>query len=423
MSAFKVLTKDGMQRLILSLLIICSLALSLVQAQPLSYFLEKGLVNSPLLKAYQNQISSATLDSMKVNASQQPQIGANAQLLYAPVWKNFGYDEAISNGGNYMATVGASQFILNHKSLNNKFENIDLQRRSVLNTSRISTQELKRTITNQYLLSFADFSSLSFNKSFNKLIEEEKNILIQLIEGGIYKQTDYLSLLIEAQSLEILIQQLSDQYKTDIRVLNQLCGLNDTSTYNLVLPYLEQFDHNDLSTSPLFMQFKIDSLKIVNEKSAVDISYHPKLNWFADAGFVSSVPYYLQRHLGYSAGLNFSVPIYDGKQRKIDYQKLALDENTRSNYAYFFKNQYQQQIEQLKSKLKSNKDIVDRYKRQLESSEELNRLAKALLNKGNISITEFINAMRNYININNNLNQAQIQSLQIINEINYLMQK
>ena len=74
----------------------------------------------------------------------------------------------------------------------------------------ISVAELKRIITEQYLASYADFNELTFNKSFLDLGYKENEIIGKFVSQGLCKQTDYLSLQIETQSQEILVNQLEE---------------------------------------------------------------------------------------------------------------------------------------------------------------------------------------------------------------------
>jgi outer membrane protein TolC len=409
-------------RNIISLLIFVILP-SINNAQDLDFYLKQGLANSPLLRDYKNQINAAGLDSLLVKSLQLPQADLNGQLMVAPVYNHFGYDEAITNGGNYLGVVAVAQPIFNRKILNNKYEGISIQKRSLANTSKISSNELKRVITNQYLTAFSDLTDLQFNNDFLKLIQSEQETIQQLVAHGIYKQTDYLSLRIEAQSQEIIIVQLSSQYEKDLRLLNQVCGLNDTIGHNLNLPLIIKVEWPKPFLSPLFIQYKIDSLRISNEKIAVGNRYRPKLNWFADAGFNSSKFLGIYQHFGYSAGINLSVPIYDGHQQKLEYEKINISEDSRAHYETFFKNQYLSQVQQLNNELSVSKDITSKFKKQLVTAEELLTLSKNQLNNGNIAITEFINALKNYNSINRDLNQSQVKTLIILNELNYLMQQ
>jgi outer membrane protein TolC len=392
------------------------------QTQTLDYYLKQGLQNSPLLKDYQNQINTLILDSSLIRATKKPQVDARAQLLFAPSFRLWGYDEAITNGGNYTSVIEASQSFFIRKALKNKYESLNIQKNSISNTSKISRNELKRLITNQYVSAYADYNDLQFNKTFLQLMNDEEYVIKKLVENAIYKQTDYLSLLIEKQTQEILVKQLTAKYIKDILTLNQLCGSNDTSFVALSLPSIEYLKPVDLSKSPLLMQYKIDSLAIVNQRSAIDAQYQPKLNWFADAGLNTS-PIETFKHFGFSAGVNFIVPIYDGRQKRLQYQKFTFSENTRSNYETFFKNQYNQQIRQLDMDLTAAQEITAQLDKQLTTANELIILAKAQLNNGNMQIADFINALKNYHKINRDLNQSRINTLQIINELNYLRQQ
>ena len=138
---------------------------------------------------------------------------------------------------------------------------------------------------------------------------------------------------------------------------------------------------------------------------------------------MSSTPQNFYQHLGFSAGINFSIPIYDGHQRKYETQKLDIQEDSRSSYQRFFITQYDQQMKQLTDELTSIRQLEQQLKKQTNSSTELITLAKSQLNMGNMPITEFINAVKNYLGINHALNQTQIREFQIINEMNYLLQK
>jgi outer membrane protein TolC len=403
------------------LLIFFALLPSINEAQDLDFYLKQGLANSPLLKDYQNQINASDLDSLLVKAAQLPQANLNGQIMVAPYSNNYGYDVNITNGGNYSGVVAVSQQFLNHKILANKYEGISIQRNSLANSSKISSNDLKRVITNQYLTAFSDLNDLKFNNDFLKILQSQQEIIQQLVSGGIYKQTDYLSLRIELQSLEILIQQLNSQFEKDLRLLNQVCGLNDSVVYNLSVPLIEKVELPNPMLSPLFMQYKIDSFKISNQKIAIENNYRPKLNWFADAGFNSSTFPGVYQHFGFSAGINLSIPIYDGHQRKLQIGKLSISEDSRGHYETFFKNQYSSQVQELNNELSVSKNITSKLEKQLATAKELLTLSKNQLNVGNIGVTEFINAFKSYKSINHDLNQSQVKTLFILNEMNYLM--
>jgi outer membrane protein TolC len=403
------------------LLFFCISALALSQSRTLDYYLQEGIKNSPLLKDYYNQANSILLDSLIIRASKMPQVEAKSQLLYSPVLTNFGYDEVVTDGGNYQAVVSVSQNILNKREISNKFQAIDIQKQGTYNSTKLSVAEIKKIITEQYLIACADYNDLSFNKSFLELYYKEKKITYQFVLNGLCKQTDYLSLQVETQSLEILVNQLKNQYETDLRLLNQLSGLNDTGYYDLNLPALEITGMAEITKSPLFMQYKIDSLRIVNDIAGIDMRYLPKINWFADAGFLTATPFNFYRHFGLSAGINLSIPVYDGNQKEKEKQKLKLTENTRSSYLNNFTTRYYQQIQQLNSELKSLKNLEVQLQNQLATTELLVNALRQQLESGVIQMTEYINAVKNYRSVNKTLSNNRIRILEVTNEINFLL--
>ena len=409
------------RRFILIFILSCITAVAQNQSRNLEFYLKEALQNSPLLNDFRNQINSAIADSLLIKAAKMPLVEAKSQLQYSPVYHNFGYDEVITDGGNYMAVMGVSQSIFNKKEVNNKYRSIDLQRQNIDNSARLSSFELNKIITDQYLTTFSVYSDLIFNKTFLDLFREQNDIVSRFVKNGVCKQTDYLSLQIETQAQEILINQLSGQFRKEQMILNKLCGLNDTSRIDLEEPHLTIKGTADISKAPNYIQYKIDSIRIENERSAIDIRYKPKINWFADAGILTSDPWNFYRHLGYSAGLSLSIPVYDGKQKIIEKQKLEYNENSRRVYQDNYRNQYYQQVQQLEEELRSLNETSDRIKKQLDTSDQLVKALKDQLEAGIIMMTDYINAIRNFKSINRNLILINIQKLQIINEMNFLL--
>lgn len=391
------------------------------QTRNLEFYLKEGIHNNPLLNDYRNQINSAIADSLIIGAAKKPFLEAKSQLLYSPSYHNFGYDEVITNGGNYTAVVGVTQNIFNKKEIMNKYNTVNIKKQLVNNSSMISTDELNKLITEQYLTAFSGYSDLIFNKTFLELSKRENEIVKQFVKNGVYKQTDYLALLVETQSQEILVRQLESQYRKDLSSLNELCGLNDSSWCELVKPELKINGTPDISKFPAFLQYKIDSVRIENEKAAIDIRYRPKFSWFADAGFLTSNPWNFYSHFGYSAGISLNVPVYDGKQRSIEKQKLEIDQDTRKTYENNYQKLYFQQIRQLTNELKALNEMQSRLDDQLNTADQLVKALKEQLEAGIIQMTEYINAIKNYKTIYRNVNLMNVQKLQVVNELNFLL--
>ncbi len=393
--------------------------LSSAQQQQLNYYIDQSLINSPLLKDYHNQVQSIKMDSLLIRAGYKPQVNANSNNSYAPVIKGFGYDYAVTNGANFSTLIGVNQTIPNRKSLSAQFENLQLQGLGISNTSKISEQDLKRTVATQYITTYGDQEQLEFAKQVRDLLTKEEVILKKLTAGNVYRQVDYLAFLVTLQQQEFAVKQLSLELMNNYAILNYLCGINDTSVLLLETPAVEMVKLPGEAYSVFFKQFVIDSLKLLNNKALIDASYRPKFNLFADAGFISSFAYHAYKNFGTSFGVSASVPIYDGRQKKMKYNKIALEEKSRAGYQSFFTKQYQQQVAQLTQQLHATESLISDISNQLKFTESLVTVNGKLLETGEVKMADYILALNTYLNAKNLVTQNRISRLQIINQLNY----
>jgi outer membrane protein TolC len=392
---------------------------SFAQVTTLNFFIDQGLIHSPVLKDINNQVNSNTFDSLLIKAGQKPQINFNGLLYYAPVINGIGYSEVITNISNISSQASVTQRIFNRKTIEALYSKSAIQNQSLRVSYKISENDLRKAITLQYLSACSISNDLTFNKELLKSSREEERLLVQLVEKGLYRQVDYSSFLVELKGQELLLNDLVIQYQKEVSALNILCGLPETTYEQLILPDIKLNSTGNLSNSPFLTRFLVDSLKIQNEKLLIDRNYKPSVNWFSDAGVVNNIPREISKNIGFSVGLDLSVPIYDGQQRKLKYEKLKIAENSRTNYAGFFKQQFSQQLQQLYKELKMTEEIIPQINQQLVMEESVIKQQKSLINTGNISITDYVTTLKNYITIKRSITQYQLKTLQIITEINY----
>jgi outer membrane protein TolC len=393
------------------------------QDRGLSYFLERAKANSPLLKDLQNQISSNQVDSALIKASYLPQVNGISNNSYAPVIGGYGYDGAITNGGQLSALVQASKTFVSKANLQNQYQTVGLLNESLRNSGSLSEQDLIRNITSQYITVYGDMLVMNFNLEILDLYRKEEGLLKSLTQSNIYKQSDYLTFYVSLQQQQLAYRQSRISFKNDYGTLNYIAGIMDTSSLSLADPSLEQETLPDVYRSVFYRQYMIDSLKFNNQKAAIQFSYKPKLNVYADAGYNSTLTYLPYRNFGTSVGLSLIVPIYDGKQRNLKTQKIDISERTRQQYRDFFLSQYGQQIAQLRQQLQETDLLIAEINGQIKYAKTLIDANGKLLETGDVRITDFIIAINTYLNARHLLNQNYISRLQIINQINYWNRK
>ncbi|HLK30945.1 MAG TPA: TolC family protein [Puia sp.] len=411
-------------KLFFSFLII-TLTCSRISAQDksLDYYVNEALHNSPLLKDYNNQSRSNLIDSLRIRASYKPQVAGNSLNSYSPVINGWGYDNAITNGANVSELVGVTQKLVSKQNLQNQYEAIRLQNEGLNVSGRISEQDLKKTITNQYITAYGISQQFSYNNEMLDLLKKEESILKQLTERGVYRQTDYLTFLVTVQQQEVMINQIHLQYQNEFASLNYLSGVIDTSFIILSAPSLDSVTVPGLENTVFYHQFEVDSLKLRNSDAQIDYSYKPKVSLYADAGYVSSLMYLPYKNFGTSFGVNVAVPIYDGHQKKMQHDKIAIAELTRQNYRDFYKTQYNQQIAQLVQQLQSTQQLIDQTTNQLKFTQGLIDANRKLLETGDAKIADYIIAIGNYLTARNTITQNTVNKLQIINQLNYWNRK
>jgi len=400
-------------------LCILTYSAALAQTYSLDHYLVLAKSNSPLLKDLQNQIASNQVDSLRLKAGYKPQVNLNSGGLYAPIVNGYGYSEAVTNEHTLNALMGINQSLASKGNINTQIETITLQSLSLTNSSKISEQDLKKAVTAQYITAYGDQQQLKFSHDVVDLLTKEEDILKKLTRSNVYRQSDYLTFLVTLKQQQLQLSQARALYENDYATLNYLAGVEDTTVMELDTPNIQKMLPPDPSTSVFFRQYGLDSLKIINSKQLIDYSYKPKANIFADGGYESDFMGQAYKNFGASAGFSFSIPIYDGGQRKMQYRKLSLQEETREDYKAFFNVQYRQQIAQLKQQINENEILIAQVKDQTKYTESLIKIDTQLLQTGDVHVADLILAINNYLTIKNLLTQTVISRLQLINQLNY----
>jgi|SRR6185312_3227402 len=405
-------------RFIISLIFLSPL-FSFAQNKDLDYFINQSLSRDPKFTELRNLILMNKIDSELIVAGNKIQVTGSGNAYYAPVINGYGYDVAITNGQQLAALVALNKQIYNKRNLSLQFKSLQLQNDSLANSSAIYQQDLKKTIITQYILTYGDQLQLKFNDEIISLLTKEEEILKTLTEKNVYKQADYLSFLVTLQQQQLTRNQLMVQYKNNYATLNYLSGIVDTVTETLGTPDLQvKINLNKLS-SPFFLNYKIDSLRLQNERLLARVQYRPKVNLFADAGYQSTFILNPYKNFGYNIGINLTVPIYDGHQKRLQLTKLDIEERTRQKQHDFFYNQYQQQIQQLQQQLNDLESLAEPINKQIAYLETLIHVNGKLLETGDIRITDYVLALNNYITAKNLVVQNQIERYQIIQQLNY----
>jgi outer membrane protein TolC len=384
-------------------------------------FLLLARQNSPLLRDYTGQVAQNRLDSLRRRAQQRPQITGTGVAVAAPIiGRNaageggLGYDEAVSNGGNYGAFASATQPVFGGPGLRNDYRVIESQGLVLRNTGQLAALDLRRSVTDQFLVAYAAQQQWNFSAALLHQLRQQDAVLRQLVNGGVFKQTQYLSYYLSVRSQEVAVLTDKLAYRRELGTLRSLFAVAAPSPPA----------HHTLAglNSITQRQYTLDSLRLVLERQAIDLSYRPRLNWVVDAGLQSSnpAPPYLGHSVGFSGGLQLSVPIFDGHQRQIAYERLRVSEQTRQGYRAFLSAQRRQQYDQLQGIASATAGLVASLREQLRVAGALVEAGRQQLSTGDIAILDYLQLVASYRSFQFSLTQAETERLRNLYALDYL---
>lgn len=401
----------------------------------LSFYINAATQNNPLIYENNNLNRINTLDEDRLKAIYtKPQTGLTGIFLFAPIIttdnnkialelnstgadKYFGYDLGTTNGGQYQGLFNISQPLYGEKKLNIAKEQLKVSSQINLNSSKITTHDIERNITDQYLLCLVDLKQIQFAQSMIELINGQRDILKKLVEASIYKQSDLVLLNIESQNFVAQIANSRASYRRNLMDLNVLAAITDTTLvtlqdFNLTLtPTLE--------SSPFLERYRLDSLNIRANQRISELKYEPQISAFGNAGLSATDLNIWPRRLGFSVGLTASYTLFDGNQKTINKNKNDIFVQTINFYRTQFENQNTLRKSKIVKELESFAERTAILEQQLKDYRSLMELYKKEIITGQISIVNYTTAIKNMalVQLNSNLLTAQRQSL--INLYNY----
>ena len=382
-------------------------------------FLAVAYAQSPLLSDLRNQVQQNHLDSLRRKAQNGVQVAGIGAAVATPVITNssgeqvVGYDQAVSNGGNYAAFGQASKPVLNRFQLQTDYRILGNQGLVLRNAGRLSALDVRRSVTDQFLTAYAAQLQFDFSRTLLGQLRQQDQQLRQLVNAGVFKQTQYLSFYLSVRTQEVTVEQNRLGYRRELGTLRYLCGVADTALVTLAVPGAPVRRALAGLTSITQRQYTLDSLRYQLDRQAVDASYRPKLSAVLDAGIQSSQPGLLA--LGHSTGLGagflLALPIFDGHQRQLQYQRIDLGERSRRGYRQFLTVQRQQQYDQLGALIRTSEALAARIREQLRVAEALVGAARQQLATGDVMILDYLNLVTSYRTLQFSLTQTETDRL------------
>lgn len=398
----------------------------------LDIFLNKALNNSPVLKDYQNTSQINNLQ-LKLNEADNSafKVSLTGNYLFAPYFNNngkilstnpdpkaIGYDAGITNGGLYSAQVNLEKNIFNGGLLDALKQQQLTFGKSYENKSDELKHALKKEVTDQYLGALQSLLLYNFSEEIVNNLKDQLSITGNLVQNGYTKAQDYLLLKVELKTQQISLNETWQNYKSGLMQLYSLCGIKDTEivkidSVDLVL------NGGKVNQSNFLTKFYLDSLNAVNQQQIFETKYQPQVGIFFNAGLNAVELDNIQRKLGLSAGINFSLSILDGGQKDITRQQTAIAEKTLGDYKNYQSHNLYIQLKNTEERINSLKKNLSDMEDQIKDYNNILIISKKQLREGNLSMVEYLTLLRNYFDLQKSMINNQISYQAEINNYNY----
>ena len=396
----------------------------------LDYFVNKAQNNSPTIKDYTNQYLINNLQKKLDDAQNSAyQVYLTGGYLFAPYFNNngvlltsnpgpdaVGYDAGITNGGLYAAQINVQKNIFNGAINDALNDQRAIRGQSFENKSNQEKHNVQKQVTDLYLNTLQYLLLYHASEETGSILNDQFKISGDLMSKGFIKAQDYLLLKIEIKSRQIELEQTWQNYKSSLMQLYSVCGIRDTQTVlidtvKLILP-------GSVSGSGFLAQYYLDSLDLENQQKIFEVKYYPQVSVFLNAGLNAVDISDIQRKFGMSAGINFSLPLLDGNQKDITRQQSYLSEQTLSQYKDYLAGNINVRRTDSGNRIKSLSKNLDDLHSQITDYKKLIDISGKQLQQGNLSMIEYLNILKDYIELRKNNITAEINyQLEISNYI------
>lgn len=296
--------------------------------------------HSPQLQMAENAIRSTELSLEELKTTALPQLKGVASASYVPQPPTFGYDPAISNGGQVAGQIVLQQSLYDAGMRSLKADQVQTDMERLARERRLAQQDLALAVKQAFVEGLRAQEEMDLQRQSVEQLEAYLGLAQRLYKGGTAPYTDLLKTQVQTAASRIALEKAAEALAMSMMAIAELTGIPlDTTTHlsgtlmegtGIPPDTLHRNGEIDLSGN---LDMSVAGLLI--EKSIVDqelVSHErlPEVSIFADAGYLTSgenlrLPKVDRLgSLGYSVGLGIEIPILNWGATGIRRQQREL---------------------------------------------------------------------------------------------------
>lgn len=280
-------------------------------------------------------------DELKTTALPQVKIGAGA--TYAPTSKSFGYDPALSNGGQLAGQVIVQQPLYDAGIRRFKSTQLDLELTRLSHEHHANDRDIIFNVKEAYIALLFAQEAAALQQSSTEQLSDYLDLVNRMYHGGNGSYTDVLKTDLQLSSARIALERSKESQAIAKFSLAQAMGIPaDTALMasgtleHLSIPSADSLNSNAIDSSFTNLDLQIAQLEIQKGLVDVELARSERLPTFllnADAGLLTSFDNLRlptderASMLGASIGVSVELPIlsWGAIDLRTEQRKLAVE--------------------------------------------------------------------------------------------------
>ena len=278
------------------------------------------------LRIAENGMQSAALSREELLTTRLPQLSFEGSAIYAPSSNHFGYDPAISNGGQFSGQIVARQSVYDGgiRSIRANQIGVDINLRA--KEYRLAERDLRYAVKQAFIEVLRSGKEIQLEAGSVGQLTDYLEKVKQLSGGGNASYTDLLKTKVQLSNAEISYEKSRESYSLAKYALAELLG-GAIDTAFIAVGMLD--DSSGIPADSLLqaepdsaanLSLSLAALSIQHNQLEVNLAQQelsPTVSLIGDAGLLTSidnlrVPYAERAGiLGYSVGVLLEVPFFN----------------------------------------------------------------------------------------------------------------
>jgi outer membrane protein TolC len=293
------------------------------------------------MRSAQNAIRTAELSHAELSTTKFPQIKLGASSIYAPSSGSFGYDPALSNGGQVAGQVMVQQSLYDGGIRGLKSDQLSIDIDRLAKEKRIAERDLVFSVRQAFVETLRSEKEIVLQEESVRQLRDYLDIVRRLSKVGSAAYTDVLKTELQLSNAQLSYQKATEEFAVAKYSLAELIGMPLDTTFNIVGSLNDttntEIDSSLLNANPdslSSLEMSAASLAVKRSLMDVELTKHenyPTVLFMGDAGLLTSGDNLRLPHdervsmFGFSFGVALEIPLVNWGATDLRVQQKQLD--------------------------------------------------------------------------------------------------